>query len=322
MVEQKLSDYAYYRTGGQCQALYEPKDINELSSIVRQLYESKTPYFVLGGGTNSLVWDDYYPGAVILFTKMKKIVREGYEFICEAGVENTTIAEAGLKASMSGVSWMNRLPGQIGATVRMNARCYEGEISHVVSLVRAVLFDGSIVNYTPLDGIFRGYKDTLFMDNGAIVAEVALSLTPGDRDEIEAHMKFCEDDRVRKEQFTYPTCGCVFKNNYDVGISSGMLLEYADAKKLNAKNVALNPKHSNFVYNKGASSREILEFTFEMRELVFQKFGVWLKYEMEILGQLDVELQYRLLEDRPTQVKAEEVGPLREVFLAKQRKGV
>lgn len=314
MTTKKLSDYAYYRTGGQCSALYEPQSIEELSRILKDLHEKKTPFFVLGGGTNSLVWDEFYPGAVIIFSKMKSIRRVGDSLVCGAGVDNTTIAQSARDGSLTGVSWMNRLPGQIGATVRMNARCYGGEISQVVSSVKAVLPDGQIKIYTPVDRIFKGYKDTLFMDNGAVIAEATLSLKPGDQKQITEHMHFCEEDRIKKGQFVYPTCGCVFKNNYTVGVPSGMLLERAQAKSLNQAKVALNPLHSNFVYNKGASSHEILKFTLAMQELVYQEFGVWMEYEMEILGQLKPDLQKRVKEIRPNHLVEEKVAPLRQQF--------
>ena len=310
----KLSDYAYYRTGGHCQALYEPRSIDELSAILKNLHGNQTPYFVLGSGTNSLVWDDFYPGAVIIFSQMKRIRREVNQLICEAGADNTSIAQTALEGALAGISWMNRLPGQIGATVRMNARCYAGEISRVVSSVRAVLPDGTITHYTPADGIFKGYKDTLFMNNGAVIAEATLSLAPGDKTAIESHMKFCEDDRIKKGQFVYPTCGCVFKNNYRVGVPSGMLLDRAKAQCLSQATVALNPQHSNFVYNKGASSAAILAFTFQMQELVYQEFGVWMEYEMEILGRPAPALQKRIKEVRPQKIKEDKIEPLRATF--------
>ncbi|MES2744434.1 MAG: FAD-binding protein [Bdellovibrionota bacterium] len=310
----ELKNYAYYATGGSCRVLHEPKSIDELSIIVKKLFADKTPYFVLGGGTNSLVLDNPFPGDVIIFSHMKTIRREGFHLVCGAGADNTEVSVAALNAGLTGISWMNRLPGQIGATVRMNARCYGGEISQVASSVRAVLPDGSIKHYTSADGIFRGYKDTLFMANGAIIAEATLSLTPGDPALIKTHMDYCMNDRIAKGQFDYPTCGCVFKNNYQVGVPSGMLLDRADAKRLNTPVVALNPQHSNFVYNKGTGSDDILRFTLAMQELVYQEFGVWMEYEMEILGQLTPEQVRRVREIRPSRMRDDKLNPLRETF--------
>jgi UDP-N-acetylmuramate dehydrogenase len=312
---------AYYRTGGRCQALYEPKTIEDLSRIVEALHATQQKYFVLGGGTNSLVLDEDWPGAVITFRRMKKIEVRGTCIFAEAGAENTDVAKAALEAKLDGVAWMNRLPGQIGGTVRMNARCYGGEISQVAKEVHAVLPDGRIQIYTAADGVFRGYKDTLFMDNGAIVAATLLELQEGVRGSIETRMKFYEQDRVNKGQFLYPTCGCVFKNDYTVGVPSGMLLDKAGAHKLSRLEVALNPQHANFVYNKGAGSRDILELTLAMRELVYREYGVWLEYEMEILGELPADLKDRVLEQRPTRLLEEKLEPLRALFQKKQNPG-
>lgn len=313
----KLRDLAYYRTGGRCQALYEPKNIDDLAQIITALHATKQRYFILGGGTNSLVMDEDWSGAVIVFSRMKSVRRDRDRLICEAGVENTAIAQAALQAGLGGASWMNRLPGQIGATVRMNARCYGGEISEIVTEVKAVLPDGSLKTYHLSDKIFKGYKDTLFMENGAIVGEVTLALRDGDVAAIAEHMRFCEEDRIAKGQFVHPTCGCVFKNNYAVGVPSGMLLDKAGAHALSSDKAALNPKHANFVFNKGATSRDILELTLKMRELVYQTYGVWMEYEMEMLGDVPTDLKIKVDEQRPQVFQESKIAPLRAVFQKK-----
>ena len=312
----ELKNYAYYRTGGSCRVLHEPQSIVELSTTLKKISTDHIPYFILGGGTNSLVLDNPFPGDVIIFSRMKAIRREGHNLVCGGGADNTEVALEALKAGLSGISWMNGLPGQIGGTVRMNARCYGGEISQVTKSVRAVLPDGTIKHYTPADQIFKGYKDTLFMANGAVIAEATLSLVPGDAKSIREHMDACMNDRIAKGQFDFPTCGCVFKNNYAVGVPSGMLLDQADARRLNTPQVALNPQHSNFVYNKGASSEDILRFTMEMQELVYQEFGVWMEYEMEILGQLSQEQLRRVREVRPQRFHEERLKALQDRFRA------
>jgi UDP-N-acetylmuramate dehydrogenase len=175
--------------------------------------------------------------------------------------------------------------------VRMNARCYGGEISNFVTSVTVVTKEGSIKTYSDLSSVFRGYKDTLFMDNGDLVCEVEITLEEvGDEKlkVIKEKMDFCEKDRTAKGQFLYPTCGCVFKNNYDpkVSVSSGMLLEKSGLKNLEFGGAQVSDGHANFVYNKSATSSDILNLSFKMRERVYEMFGVWLDYEMEILGSL------------------------------------
>lgn len=160
------------------------------------------------------------------------------------------------------------------------------------------------------------------MDNGAIVATAVLELQEGMRGSIETRMQFYEQDRVKKGQFLYPTCGCVFKNDYTVGVPSGMLLDKAGAHKLSRPEVALNPKHANFVYNKGAGSRDILELTLAMRELVYREYGVWMEFEMEILGDLPADLKARVEEKRLNQLRTDKLEPLRALFQKNQSIGI
>lgn len=308
----ELREYAYYRTGGRCDRLYAPETIEELQDSVQEIRRSGLPWFLLGGGTNSIVMDEHWPGAVLVFRHMQRLEVRGDVLYVEAGVDNTTIARRAHEHGLAGAAWMNRLPGQLGGTVRMNARCYGGEISEIARRIVAVTRTGQVREYADR-AVFRGYKDTMFMDNGDLVAAAELQLAPGDRAEILAKMKFCEDDRTRKGQFLFPNCGCVYKNDYTVGVPSGMLLETAGAKTLRKGAAEVSQGHANFVYNKGATSRDILELTIMMRELVYERFGVWLEYEMEMLGHVPEDLQERIAEVRPASFKPE-VEKLRAKF--------
>lgn len=306
----KLCDISYYRTGGTCAALHAPASIAELAQVMRGVAERARPFFLLGGGTNSLVLDEPYPGEVVTFGKLSRLEVRGTTIVAGAGVENTAVAKLALQHGLAGAAWMNRLPGQLGGTVRMNARCYGGEISQIARKVTTVTRRGEVVVYED-PAMFRGYKDTIFMDNGEVVAEVELALRPGDPAAVEAEMRFCEDDRVKKGQFDFPSCGCVFKNDYAVGVSSGILLDTAGAKKLKHGGAEVSPHHANFVYNKGASSRDILQVSFAMRQLVYDKFGVWMEYEMEVLGAMPPDLRARFDERRPAQWDEGALAPLR-----------
>ena len=176
-----LANYAYYGTGGDCHSLMLPTTVEELARVVRGLHTDGTRFFLLGGGTNSLVMDEPFDGVVIGFRGLDTMEIVNEKLVCGAGCENTSVSRAAVHADLVGLGWMNRLPGQIGGTVRMNARCYGGEISQVVKRVVAVSKTGEIKEYTD-PAVFRGYKDTLFMDNGDIIARVEMRLAHGDTD--------------------------------------------------------------------------------------------------------------------------------------------
>ncbi|MEZ4742744.1 MAG: UDP-N-acetylmuramate dehydrogenase [Bdellovibrionota bacterium] len=309
-----LKQLSYFQTGGNCHKLYMPASIDEASEVIHEINTLKIPYFILGGGSNSLVWDEDYDGAVISLAKMQFLSIDGSKIHCGAGVSNSDLCQYAYRNSLSGIGWMYRLPGQVGGTVRMNARCYGGEISQVVTKVYCISSSGKKLQREGKH-IFRGYKDTLFMSNQDLIVAADFLLDAVDSSKhIYEKMQFCEEDREKKHQFDWPSCGCVFKNDYSVGVPSGMLLEHAGAKELKVGNAIVSLYHSNFIYNQSASSRDILQLSFMMRQKVWEEFGVWLEYEMEILGKLPADLDKLVHEKRTFAPKYERLKPLKEKF--------
>mgnify|MGYP006291866843 CR=1 FL=1 len=311
-----LKEISYYRTGGSFDTIVKPASTAELSEAMADIESRNTPYFLLGAGSNSLVMDDHWPGTVIVFSEMQGLSVDGDCVVAQAGVDNTQFAEFCLEHSLSGASWMNWLPGRLGSTVRMNARCYGGEMSQIVESLSSVSPSGQIKTIEGSDALL-GYKETCFMNNDEAISEIRFKLSAGDRSQIRRHMDFCRTDREKKQQFLYPSCGCVFKNDYTVGIPSGLLLDKAGVRKLSSERVEISPYHANFLFNKGATSRELLQTALDMRDLTYDVFGVWLEFELEILGVIPDDLQQRLNLQEPPRYSEEELKPLRKQFQQK-----
>lgn len=321
-VSSDLRSRCWFQTGGSCAQLFEPESEEDLGLALKEISQSKRPFFILGRGSNSLVMDDFWDGAVLSMARLQKVRLENESIICEAGVENTWIAEMAWSSGLEGVAWMNRLPGQMGATVRMNARCYGGEISQVVSNIRAFDFQGQLVEidvHSNPEKVFRSYKNTIFMDQQLVVYEMTLDLKKGCKDSIRKKMDECEQDRLSRHQFDYPSCGCVFKNDYspEVSVSSGFLLDLAGARDLSTEHARVSPWHANFIFNQGGGSREILELSLKMRELVWNEFGIWLDYEMEMLGQIPEDLKQQINIVRKPDYKTAKLSEARRLFASR-----
>ena len=226
-----LRKYSYFGTGGTCLELVVPSSGEQARVTMQRLWQQGRPYFILGGGTNSLVSDEHWEGAALVLSELKELRAHGNVIHAGAGVDNTDLANFALSLGLSGAEFMNRLPGRIGGTVRMNAKCYGGEMSQIVQKVATVSPDGKHHDWRGKD-VFRGYKDTNFMTNGHLVVGCEIVLQAGNAVDIAAKMQHCENDRMGKHQFDFPSCGCVFKNDYSVGVPSGVLLHHSGAKKL------------------------------------------------------------------------------------------
>jgi len=314
-----IRDFSYFQTGGVASKILMPSTLEELADQLRSL-EKSTRIQLLGLGSNSLVSDDEFDGVFVLFKNLVHQTLQEKTLIVGAGVENTKVAEIAYQKNLDGTSWLYHLPGQIGATTRMNARCYGGEISQIVSKVVTMNFQGERREYNNKN-VFRGYKDTVFMGLSEMIIEVHLSLEPMlEPLAVRQKMDYCYADRVAKGQFRAPSCGCVFKNNYQIGVPSGMLLDAAGVKNLKVGGAIVSDQHANFIFNiNHASARDILELSFIMRDKVYETFGVWLSYEMEILGTFSRELLQEYQLQKPSMPKTSRLSPLIDRFKKSQK---
>ena len=315
---QKLS---FYKTGGLAKTLYQPESKGKLQEALIEIDRSGEPFFILGQGSNSLISDLDWEGSVLNFNKMKNIVKVNDTTLrAEAGVSNSTFSEFALSQGLGKASWMYGLPGALGATVRMNARCYGGEISQITTKVTSYTEKGEEKIYLSNEGekhVFKAYKDTIFMSNKEIIAEVELSLEASSSSSIKEKMISCYEDRKAKGQYLNPSCGCVFKNDYrpEVSVPSGLLIDACQLKGQKVGDAMVSKDHANFILNlRSAKSSDILELSFQIREKVWENFGVWLEYEMETLGKFSASQEEKLQEKRDENFQHDKLKKIREKF--------
>ena len=118
-----LRHFSYYKTGGGCRYFFAPTSEEELQRDLALIARDGLSLFILGGGTNSLVMDEFWDGAVLSLHALKRLERVQNRITVLAGVDNSDFATYAKETGLKGAEWMYGLPGQIGGSVRMNARC-------------------------------------------------------------------------------------------------------------------------------------------------------------------------------------------------------
>jgi UDP-N-acetylmuramate dehydrogenase len=287
-----LSTVGYYAIGGAVRWLAHPGSVSELAALLGWCRWGSHPVIVTGKGSNMLFSDDVFPGVVVSTVRMNRMVRISEdELFCEAGVENSDVALRLMEAGMSGGEWLYRLPGMIGATVRMNGRCYGLEASEVTVGVVTVCLDGTM-RWRTNEEVFQGYKQTSLMDGSEIVAGVLLRFqgrkSPA---EIRAAMDEYERDRESKHQFDFPSCGSTFKNSYAAGRPSGSIFESLGFKGRWEGGAMVSEHHANFIFNTGsARAEDVLRLAAAMRTAAREQAGAELELEVQCAGSFDVAL--------------------------------
>lgn len=300
MNETTFRDLTYYGIGGPVGSVHFPDCIAALQNLWKRLSTESARVALIGAGSNVLCSDESFDGDVVSCRSMS-----GWQILSlsdsatamilvEAGVSNTECAELGLELGFLDLAWMFRMPGQLGATIRMNARCYGGEISQVVSHVFTIQQNGAMRACLGAD-VFVGYKDTSLMKNKEVVAAAIIELRrQAPRSEVLRFMEDCEADRHRKQHFLFPSCGSTFKNNYAVGKPSGQIFDELGFKGMRVGGAQVSDFHGNFVFNRGdALAADVLELASRMSASASQQ-GMPLELEVQPVGAFSSTLASRL----------------------------
>lgn len=287
-----LSSIGYYAIGGPASWIATPRNPHELASLLAWCRREGHKAIVTGKGSNMLFSDEGFPGVVISTSSMRRMWRlSGSAFFCEAGVDNSDVALRLMEAGRSGGEWLYRLPGMIGATVRMNGRCYGREASEVTLGAVTVTLDGTVRWRTRAE-LFLGYKETSLMQGTEVVAGVLLDLPQAaPLAEIRAAMDGYGRDRESKHQFDHPSCGSTFKNSYAAGRPSGQIFESLGFKGRREGGAQVSAHHANFIFNTGnAKAVDVLRLAAQMRTEARETAGADLELELQCAGLFDASL--------------------------------
>ena len=279
-----MAQYTSFKAGGNARMMITPQSIEELKAVLGVLTEQNCPHMVLGNGSNVLVKDSGYDGAIVRVGSAFDYVRqEGDKLICGSGTLMSVVAKAAVSAGLAGFEFASGIPGSIGGAVFMNAGAYDGAISNILDRARIVSKDGKREFYMTAEELQMGYRHTLLHETGDVVAEVELKLAQGDREEIKARIEELTQRRNSKQPVNFPSAGSFFKR--PKGYFAGKLIQDAGLKGVSVGGAQVSELHSGFIINKGgATATDILQLMEIVQARVMDEFGVKLETEVRIIG--------------------------------------
>ena len=282
-INEKMSRHTTFKTGGPASLFIRPDSLEQLKKVVALLKRAEVPYFILGNGSNLLVSDKGYDGAIISTDKFTDIRLEDEKTIyAEAGVKNSAIAAFARDNSLTGFEFAAGIPGSLGGAVIMNAGAYGGEMKLIVKEVRALSPQGEIIRLDN-EALRFDYRTSALKGKDFIVISALLELEKGDKDEISAQMNELALKRKEKQPLEYPSAGSTFKR--PEGYFAGKLIEDSGLRGYTVGGAMVSDKHCGFVINKGeATSKDIYTLIHNVQNTVYEKFGVRLEPEVILLG--------------------------------------
>lgn len=282
--EEYLRHHTTFKIGGPADLFVEPATMAELSFALRTIHEFDVPVTIIGCGSNILVKDGGIRGAVVSVRHMTQIMDCNDNVLCiGSGYMLKDASEFAWENGLTGLEFAIGIPGTLGGAVFMNAGAYDGEMSHVVTAVRAVDFQGNIKEYDASHLDF-GYRHSVFHDNHEVIGEVIMTLKPGDKNVIKARMDELTEKRESKQPLEFASAGSTFKR--PPGYFAGTLIEQTGLKGLSVGDAQVSHKHAGFVINTGsASAKDVLDLIAEVQRRVYDQHGVHLEPEVRMIGE-------------------------------------
>ncbi len=272
-----------FKIGGNADYLIEPRNINELLTALSLAKQSNTKYILIGCASNVLFSDNGYRGAVIRlkppFSGMELLPNNRIKVY--AGEKLSSLCRFALQNSLSGIEFCYGIPGSVGGAVYMNAGAYGGEITDIFESCEVITDNLSIETRTRQQMDFS-YRHSVLCNNNEILVSVILKLTPGKSSEIESRMNELLQRRVDKQPLKEPSAGSTFKRPSN-GYASA-LIDECGLKGYSVGDAMVSTKHAGFVVNNGnASCKEVITLCNEVRSVVYNKKGILLETEVEIV---------------------------------------
>ena len=272
VLDEPMTLHTTMQVGGEAALFAQPSNLQSLILLLAQCTNADVPFFVLGGGSNIIVRDEGFCGAIVCMRSFDTIELQEERVVCGAGTKTADVVDFFAQNGIAGMQSFAGLPGSIGGSCYMNARCYSHDIAEQIDFVE--YFDAQdLKSYTesPHDFVEKyvkildnsamdsrwSYKHSPFMEGKLVVTKVALKATQRDSSkvaELKAQGESFIADRTAKGHFRAPSCGSVFKNNRAFGKPSGALIDEAGLKGAKAGGAQIAPWHANIIINTGGAT--------------------------------------------------------------------
>jgi UDP-N-acetylmuramate dehydrogenase len=176
-----LAELTTLRLGGPAGRLLVPRDEEELVAAVRDADASGEPVLLLAGGSNLVIDDAGFDGAVVrVTTRGIAAERAGgrVRMTVAAGEPWDELVARSVAEGLAGIECLSGIPGSVGATPVQTVGAYGEELAAVVVSVRAWDRRAGEVVDIPASACGFGYRTSAFKrDDRHLILSVALELS-------------------------------------------------------------------------------------------------------------------------------------------------
>jgi UDP-N-acetylmuramate dehydrogenase len=310
-----LAPLSWYGIGGRARYFLELTDASSLPELVTRLNAESVPYLVIGAATNTLFAAAEQPGLTIrllppplrgrvgmealrnfppplagegrvgAFASAGGLSMDGDSVSACAGYLMPKLAAEMAKAGHAGLEFAAGVPGAVGGSVVGNAGAFGSEVKDRLLSAEAIDETGTLRTVTAAECAFA-YRESVFKRERQrwVITSATFRTTLESPDVVRARLLEVQKHRRETQPIEQRSLGSTFKN--PPGDSAGRLIDGAGLKGMRIGGAQISAKHANFIVNLGgATADDVLALMAEMRNRVFQRFGIELEPEVRVIGQ-------------------------------------
>ncbi|WP_276924559.1 UDP-N-acetylmuramate dehydrogenase [Faecalibaculum rodentium] len=277
-----MSAHTTYKIGGTARWFIQPRSVTALMRIMQLLDAENIPWIVLGRGSNLLVPDGAWPGAVINldYTFNDCYFEPDGILYAQAGCALPALAVEAMKHSMSGLEFASGIPGSLGGGLYMNAGAYRSDLSSI--LLEVLILRDRKVEWVSREDLDYSYRHSAFQEHRDwTILAAKFQLEKSDQNRIRQLMASRQQRRMDTQPLDKPCAGSTFRNPGDMPA-----WEIIDRLGLRGRQIGgarISDKHSNFIVNAGgATCRDVMALIDLVKTKARRVFDVDMIPEVEI----------------------------------------
>jgi len=279
-----MKEHTSFKVGGEADYFITPKNVKQLKTTIDICINNNINYCIIGNGSNVLISDSGYRGAIIqIFKNMNDFHIDNNIIEAYSGILLSKLSNIALENNLTGLEFASGIPGTLGGAIAMNAGAYGGEMKQIILDALVMDRDGNLFTLTN-DKLELGYRTSIISKQNLIVISAKLKLETGNYDKIKEYMYELNSQRKQKQPLEFPSAGSTFKR--PTGYFAGKLIMDAGLAGFSIGDAQVSTKHCGFIINKGnATAKNIFDLINYVQKIVYEKFNVKLEPEIKFIGQ-------------------------------------
>ena len=284
-IEEPMSKHTSFKTGGNAEIFVIIENENQIKKLLEYTRKNDIKLYIIGNGSNLIVQDEGVKGIVAKIAFEETIVTKDEENVivkAGAGVKVMALAQMLKQEEITGFEELSGFPGTIGGANYMNAGAYGKEMKDVIVETKALNRETGEIEVLNNKEQKLEYRSSIFKNKKYIILQTTMKFQKGKKEEIEKKMNEYLSQRKEKQPLEYPSAGSTFKRGD--GFITAKLIDECGLKGYQIGGAQISEKHAGFIINKdNATSKDILDLINYTKKKVFEKFGVQIEEEVEII---------------------------------------